>query len=411
MKSFSENIAEKNLHNKNVKFLLEKLGLVGETESFEYSIHTLLQVAPTDLAVLILGATGTGKEIFANACHKLSKRSKNPFVSVNCAAIPETLLESELFGYEKGAFTGANERRIGFFETANKGTIFLDEIGDMPLATQVKLLRILESGEFSRLGSSDVRKVDVRIIAATNHNLEKDVLHGTFRQDLYYRLNTVKILLPSLKDRIDDIPLLFEYFANISAETYHFTFEGIAPEALDTLKKLSWNGNIRELRNFVDKIVTLEKGKFITLPTLHKYLPPALPSKTTVFEDSESYLMSRGKQDEFKNFETALLLKALFQIESKIELLKDQNERILKVIDDIQQEIYQHPQSEYYSVQTEQSDKEILSSLQDLNLELLEKEIIILSLKKHAGNRRKAADELGISLRTLYRKLLQYNIE
>jgi transcriptional regulator with PAS, ATPase and Fis domain len=310
----------------------------------------LLQVAPTDLAVLILGPTGSGKEVFANALHKLSKRSKFPFVSVNCAAIPETLLESELFGYEKGAFTGANDKRVGFFESANKGTLFLDEIGDMALATQVKLLRILESGEFSRLGSSEIRKVDVRIIAATNHNLEKEVLHETFRQDLYYRLNTVKINLPSLKERIDDLPLLFHHFAKLTAEQYNFNFEGISTDSLETMQKLSWNGNIRELKNFTDKIVTLEKGKFITLPTLHKYLPPALPAKSEVFDDFEHHLISSKKVDEFKNFETALLLKALFQIESKIELLKEQNLRIISELAEIKNELYQSQKPSYYNV-------------------------------------------------------------
>ena len=221
MKTYSGNIVDSGLNKKNVQFLMQQLGIVGQSEAMEKAIQSLLQVAPTDLAVLILGPTGTGKEVFANAFHKLSKRSKAPFVSVNCAAIPETLLESELFGYEKGAFTGANERRVGFFESANKGTLFLDEIGEIPLATQVKLLRILETGEYSRLGSSEIHKVDVRIIAATNQNLEKDVLHGTFRQDLYYRLNTVKVTLPALKERIEDIPLLFEHFANLIAILTH----------------------------------------------------------------------------------------------------------------------------------------------------------------------------------------------
>jgi transcriptional regulator with PAS, ATPase and Fis domain len=404
-------MAEAGIHSKNVKFLLEKLGIVGDSELFEHAVQTLLQVAPTDLAVLILGSTGTGKEVFANACHKLSKRSKSPFVSVNCAAIPETLLESELFGYEKGAFTGANDRRIGFFESANKGTLFLDEIGDMALATQAKLLRILESGEFTRLGSSEIRKVDVRIIAATNHNLEKEVLHNNFRQDLYYRLNTVKILLPSLKDRIEDLPMLFDYFANLTAETYNFTFEGISADAIDTLKKLSWNGNVRELRNFADKVVTLEKGKFITLPTIHKYLPPALPSKTTVFDDTDSQLMTSRKNDEFKNFETALLLKALFQIESKIELLNEQNSRILNEIEELKQEIYQIPRNNFYSVQPDKSDDELLTSLEDLNIEKIEKELIKLALFKFNGNRKKAAEALGISIRTFYRKLQQYSLD
>lgn len=411
MKRITENINESNLRNKNVQFLLDKLGIVGQSEAMEKAVQTLLQVAPTDLAVLILGPTGTGKEVFANAFHKLSKRSKNPFVSVNCAAIPETLLESELFGYEKGAFTGANDKRIGFFESANKGTIFLDEIGDIPMSTQVKLLRILETGEYSRLGSSEIHKVDVRVIAATNHHLEKDVLHGEFRQDLFYRLNTVKVTLPPLRDRIDDIPLLFEHFANLVAENYHFTFEGISEDSLDTLQKLQWDGNIRELKNFTDKIVTLEKGKFITLPTLHKYLPPALPTKSSVYPDDNYQLITSQKIDEFKNFETALLLKALFQLESKIEHLTEQNSKILSELEEMKQDLYQTHRTNYYSVQEDKTDSEILESLDSINLEKLEYELIKFALRKYNSNRKQVADELGISVRTLYRKLNQYGLE
>lgn len=396
------------MYDNKLKYLIESLGIIGNSELLSRAIQTLIQVAPTDLAVLILGSTGTGKEVFANAFHKLSKRSKNPFVSVNCAAIPETLLESELFGYEKGAFTGANDRRIGFFESANRGTIFLDEIGDMPLPTQVKLLRVLESGEFSRLGSSEIHKVDVRILAATNHNLEKDVLHGTFRSDLFYRLNTVKIHLPALKERPEDIPILFEHFANQIAEQYHFTFQGIAADAIDTLMKLSWNGNIRELKNFTDKIVTLEKGNYITLPILHKYMPPALSTKTTVFDDIENHLISTKKSDDFKSFESALLLKALFQLENKIEFLKDQNEKILSEIDELKQEFYQVQRNDFYTIQEEKTDEELISSLTSLNLEELEKTIIKHLLKKLNGNRKLVAKELGISERTLYRKLQNY---
>lgn len=411
MKTYSGNIIESGLNQKNVQILMQQLGIVGQSEAMEKAIQSLLQVAPTDLAVLILGPTGTGKEVFANAFHKLSKRSKAPFVSVNCAAIPETLLESELFGYEKGAFTGANERRVGFFESANKGTLFLDEIGEIPLATQVKLLRILETGEYSRLGSSEIHKVDVRIIAATNQNLERDVLHGNFRQDLYYRLNTVKVTLPALKDRIEDIPLLFEHFANLITRTYNFRFEGISPDAVETMQKLNWDGNIRELKNFTDKIVTLEKGKYITLPTLHKYLPPALPTKSTMFDEENFHLMAGQKIDEIRNFETALLLKAMFQLETKIEFLKEQNHKILTELEELKQEYYQSGRSDYFSVQEEKSMPEIIDSFEDLKIENVEYELIKSALKKNNSNRKKAAVELGISLRTLYRKLKQYNLE
>lgn len=388
-----------------------QLGIIGNSDILNQTVDELIQIAPTDLTVLILGETGTGKEVFANAIHKLSKRSKYPFLSVNCAAIPETLLESELFGYEKGAFTGAQDRRLGFFETANKGTLLLDEIGEMPLSIQVKLLRILESGEFSRLGSSEVRKVDVRIFAATNRNLEIEVQKGTFRQDLYYRLNSVKLVLPSLKDRREDIPVLFDYFANRAAEINKFKYEGIADEAINLLKKMEWQGNVRELKNFTEKVVTLERGKFITLPILQKYLHAALPMKSAVFQEQEHNLIPIKQNENYKDFEITLLLKALFQIETKIEALKTQNDKIIEEIENLKQDVYQIQSGNYYSVEDVNSDKDWLENLQTLNVEEVEKQLIKYALSKNKGNRKLAAQDLGFSLRTLYRKLSYYNIE
>lgn len=388
-----------------------QLGIIGNSDILNQTVDELIQIAPTDLTVLILGETGTGKEVFANAIHKLSKRAKYPFLSVNCAAIPETLLESELFGYEKGAFTGAQDRRLGFFETANKGTLLLDEIGEMPLSIQVKLLRILESGEFSRLGSSEVRKVDVRIIAATNRNLEIEVQKGAFRQDLYYRLNSVKIVLPSLKDRREDIPILFDYFANRAAEINKLKYEGIADEAINLLKKMEWQGNVRELKNFTEKVVTLERGKFITLPILQKYLPAALPMKSAVFQEQEHNLIPVKQTENYKEFEITLLLKALFQIETKIEALKTQNDKIIEEIENLKQDVYQIQSGNYYSVEDVISDKDWLENLQTLNVEEVEKQLIKYALSKNKGNRKLAAQDLGFSLRTLYRKLNYYNIE
>jgi transcriptional regulator with PAS, ATPase and Fis domain len=388
-----------------------QLGIIGISDLLNQTVEALIQVAPTDLNVLILGETGTGKEVFANAIHKLSKRAKFPFLSVNCAAIPETLLESELFGYEKGAFTGAQDRRLGFFEAANKGTLLLDEIGEMPLSIQVKLLRILESGEFSKLGSSEVRKVDVRIIAATNRNLENEVNKGNFRQDLYYRLNSVKLELPSLKQRKEDIPVLFDYFANRIAEINKFKYEGIATDAINLLINLEWQGNVRELKNFTEKVVTLERGKFITLSILQKYLPTALPVKSAVFDEKENNLIPLKQHDNFKDFEITLLLKALFQIESKIELLKSQNDKIIFELDNLKQEVYQLQSGNYYSVEDVPTDKDWFENLQSLNIEEIEKQLIKYALLKNNGNRKLAAKDLGFSLRTLYRKLNYYNIE
>jgi transcriptional regulator with PAS, ATPase and Fis domain len=389
--------------------IAEKLGIIGQSEPLMQAVETVFDVAPTDLTVLITGETGTGKEIFARSIHKLSHRNKGPYLSLNCAAIPETLLEAELFGYEKGAFTGASDRRIGFFESANKGTLFLDEIGDMPLQTQVKVLRFLESREFSRLGSSEVHTVDVRIITATNKNLEKEIQEGRFREDLFYRLNSVRVHLPPLRERKEDIPLLFDYFAKQIAQHYGFEYAGISPDAIEVLKNLTWQGNIRELRNFTEKIITLEKDNFITLPILQKYLPPALPKDSALFTQKEQNLIALPKQDEPKNFESALLLKVLFEIENSLTELKNQNSQLFAKLEKIEEQIINNPQNQYYNLQ-EIDEEDVNESQNIINIEKNEKKLIEEALKKYKHNRKQAAAALGISLRTLYRKIDQYNI-
>jgi len=389
--------------------IAEKLGIIGQSEPLMQAVETVFDVAPTDLTVLITGETGTGKEIFARSIHKLSHRNKGPYLSLNCAAIPETLLEAELFGYEKGAFTGASDRRIGFFESANKGTLFLDEIGDMPLQTQVKVLRFLESREFSRLGSSEVHTVDVRIITATNKNLEKEIQEGRFREDLFYRLNSVRVHLPPLRERKEDIPLLFDYFAKQIAQHYGFEYAGISPDAIEVLKNLTWQGNIRELRNFTEKIITLEKDNFITLPILQKYLPPALPKDSALFTQKEQNLIALPKQDEPKNFESALLLKVLFEIENSLTELKNQNSQLLAKLEKIEEQIINNPQNQYYNLQ-EIDEEDVNESQNIINIEKNEKKLIEEALKKYKHNRKQDAAALGISLRTLYRKIDQYNI-
>ena len=240
-----------------------RFGIIGNSPKMLTALEKLIQAAPTELNVLITGETGTGKEVFAKAIHGLSNRKNNPFVSVNCGAIPENLLESELFGNEKGAFTGAVEQRIGFFETAHKGTIFLDEIGEMPVSTQVKLLRVLESGEYSRLGSSAVRKVDARLVAATNRDLEKEVRRGNFRQDLFFRLKSVHIILPPLREHPADIPYLIDFFAEKVCKKLNLFYHGFDNDSLSILKSLPWPGNTRELKNLIETIITLEKGEQI----------------------------------------------------------------------------------------------------------------------------------------------------
>jgi len=389
--------------------IAEKLGIIGQSEPLMQAVETVFDVAPTDLTVLITGETGTGKEIFARSIHKLSHRNKGPYLSLNCAAIPEILLEAELFGYEKGAFTGASDRRIGFFESANKGTLFLDEIGDMPLQTQVKVLRFLESREFSRLGSSEVHTVDVRIITATNKNLEKEIQEGRFREDLFYRLNSVRVHLPPLRERKEDIPLLFDYFAKQIAQHYGFEYAGISPDAIEVLKNLTWQGNIRELRNFTEKIITLEKDNFITLPILQKYLPPALPKDSALFTQKEQNLIALPKQDEPKNFESALLLKVLFEIENSLTELKNQNLQLYTKLEEIEGHIINNPQNQYYNLQ-EIDEEDINESQNIVNIEKNERKLIEEALKKYKHNRKQAAAALGISLRTLYRKIDQYNI-
>ena len=390
--------------------LAEKLGIIGRSESLMQAVETVFDIAPTDLTVLITGETGTGKEIFARSIHKLSHRNKGPYLSLNCAAIPETLLEAELFGYEKGAFTGASDRRIGFFESANKGTLFLDEIGDMPMQTQVKVLRFLESREFSRLGSSEVHNVDVRIITATNKHLEKEIKEERFREDLFYRLNSVRIHLPPLKERKEDIPILFEYFAQQIAQHYGFDYKGISNDAVEVIQNLPWQGNIRELRNFAEKVITLEKDHFITLPVLQKYLPPALPADSAIFTRNEQNLMLVPKQDEPKNFESALLLKVLFEIENSLNDLKSQNSKLFSELEKIKQELINIPRNQYYDVsEIEEEDLKDTDSI--INIAKNEKRLVEDALKRYKNNRKKAADALGISLRTLYRKIDQYNIK
>ena len=398
-------------HRKTIKsnFDLGQLGLVGKSQSIKSAINQLLEVAPTDLSVLITGETGTGKEVFANAIHRLSLRYKEPFVSVNCAAIPENLLESELFGYEKGAFTGAVERRIGFFESAHKGTIFLDEIGEMPISLQVKLLRILETGQFSRLGSSEIRKVDVRVITATNRVLESEVVRGNFRQDLFYRLNSYRIHLPALRERVEDIPVLFEYFAQKIAEQYKFEFKGISQAALEILKSLQWRGNVRELKHFTEKIVTLEHGEYITPDIVHKYLPPALPESSILFDNSNSQIVHIPKSEEFREISSTLIVKALLQIESKIEFLKSQQERIYEEIKTLKERINSIQENNYYSVEEVNDSISILGD-EIPKIEQMEQQMIIKAIKQCNGNKTRAAKLLGVSLRTLYRKINRYNL-
>jgi DNA-binding NtrC family response regulator len=393
--------------DKNLNTLLQlKYGLVGISSEMMRVKRKLMQVAPTDLTVLITGETGTGKEVFANAIHGLSTRKKYPFVSVNCSAIPENLLESELFGNERGAFTGAVEQRKGFFEVADKGTIFLDEIGEMPVGLQAKLLRVLESGQFSRLGSSDIHKIDARIIAATNRNLEEEVKKGNFRQDLFFRLKNVQLHLPSLRDHIEDIPFLVDYFAKKVCDKIGINFQGLSFDAETLLKALPWNGNVRELKNMIETMITLEKAEYITPETLRRYIPQGLPPADTKPLAADVSLMPYETFEEPKKFELELIFRTLLELKHDTEGIKRAMNALNAKIDSIKENVADMGSSN----SKKYSSYEIYDENEELNLEQKEKELILKALKKYHNNRRLAAESLGISERTLYRKLAEHNL-
>ncbi|GBD04803.1 Nitrogen assimilation regulatory protein [bacterium HR20] len=374
-----------------------RYGIVGQSPLIIEAIEQLLQVAPTDLTVLITGETGTGKDVFARAIHGLSPRRKAPFISVNCGAIPETLLESELFGHEKGAFTGAVEQRKGFFEVANTGTIFLDEIGEMPIGTQVKLLRVLESGEFTRLGSTQVIKVDVRIIAATNRDLAYEVRQGSFREDLYYRLKAVHLHLPPLRKRPEDIPLLVEYFGNNVADRLGITFEGIDDDALAILMQHSWRGNVRELRNLVETLVTIGHGKRITAEQVERYL-----QRDQELEPSRALVLHRtaATQASEQPLDLALVYHTLLQMQAEMSAVRQAIAALAERLAQLQQRL-----------PLQQQEDDVFSrDPDDFRLDEMERRLIVAALKRFNGSRRSAARALGISERTLYRKLHEYNL-
>lgn len=384
-----------------IDFLKIKFGIVGFNGPMADAIHSLIQSAPTDLSVLITGETGTGKEVFANAIHGLSKRKNKPFVSVNCGAIPETLLESELFGHEKGAYTSADSSRKGFFETADKGTIFLDEIGEMPYGTQVKLLRILESGEFSRLGSSELKKVDVRIIAATNRNLELEVQKNNFRQDLFYRLKNVHIQLPSLNEHIEDIPILLDYFIEKISKKLSITAYPIDRDTVELLKMQNWIGNVREFKNLIETMITLEKTSDITPKILRKYLTPALPPATEFAQNPNVPVRIKDNHES----ELSLIFRTLLELQNNLNEVKHIVVETRKELRDLADEV-DKMQYEYKVIE----DKEIdVSSFDNMTFDEIEKIIIQNVIDKFDGNRRKAAQSLGINERTLYRKLSRWD--
>ncbi|MFA6653018.1 MAG: sigma-54 dependent transcriptional regulator [Candidatus Delongbacteria bacterium] len=362
-------------------------GIIGYSEKISEVVAIAKTVAPTGLSVLISGESGTGKEIFAQLIHDLSDRKNNKFIPINCGAIPEGLIENELFGHEKGSFTSANDKSKGYFEMADRGTIFLDEIGELPLSSQVKLLRVLENGTFMKVGGSTNVKVDVRVIAATNKNLPKMVSKSSFREDLFFRLKAVTLQLPSLKERLVDIPLFLMKFSADSAKKYRRDQLIFDKDALSEIMNHHWKGNIRELKNFIDMLTVMETGKTVSGEIIRKYL------KT---EHTASYLPMLIHDEPQKD--TDLIFKTLLEIKSDLNLIK---KFILETYSSKQPQIHYRDEI-----------KEIIDPEREIvpTEELSEKDEIIMTLKKHWGNRRKAAEELNLSERTLYRKIEKYGI-
>jgi len=368
----------------------EDLNIIGNSEKMREVIEQVMSVAPTNISVLVTGESGVGKEVIAKAIHQLSPRKDRQMISFNCGAIPEGLLESELFGHEKGAFTGAISTKKGYFELADGGTIFLDEIGETPIQTQVKLLRVLESGEFMRVGSGELRRVDVRVIAATNRELGEMVRSKYFRKDLYYRLKAVTIYVPPLRERREDIPLLLDHFVQQAMENNKIQFEGFSEEALAIIKSYNWMGNIRELKNFVDSIVILSAGKKVTAELVREHL-----MGYEEISDGSSLLPVHVKTD-VDQAERELIYKALLSLGVEI---RDMKQILLNMNQNINHQV----------MQGEVEDVTYGEEIQPMDE--VEKQMIKKALIKYHGNKRKAAQALQISERTLYRKLKDYDLQ
>jgi transcriptional regulator with PAS, ATPase and Fis domain len=407
-----------------VQKVKQRFGIIGNHPALNRAIDIALQVAPTDLSVLIGGESGTGKEFFPKIIHQFSSRKHGTYIAVNCGAIPEGTIDSELFGHEKGAFTGATDSRKGYFEVASGGTIFLDEVAELPLSTQVRLLRVLETGEFIRVGSSNVQKTDVRVIAATNINIIKAIQENKFREDLYYRLNTVPISVPSLRERREDIHLLFRKFANDFAEINRMPPVTLTEEAQDILAGYRWPGNIRQLKNITEQISIIESDREIDADGLRRYLPDYQPVKLpAVYE--------KPVNEQVFNNEREILYKILFDMKSDMHDLKqlvaeimdkgnvsaDLHENNARIIEKLYPSAAEpdlpqsQPQGHFNNAERPaiQDTEEIIE--ESLSLEDKEVELIKKALEKHRGKRKYAAEELGISERTLYRKIKEHNLE
>ncbi len=400
----------------------QRFAIIGNSVLLNRAIEIAQKVAPTDLSVLITGESGVGKEAFSKIIHQLSVRKHEKFIALNCGAIPEGTIDSELFGHVKGSFTGATDNRKGYFETANGGTIFLDEIGEMPIGTQARLLRVLESGEFIPVGDSKVRKTDVRIVAATNKNLVERVRQGKFREDLYFRLNTVPISVPSLRERGSDIELLFRKFVTDFSETYHTKPVMLTQDAIQVLLAYRWPGNVRQLKNVAEQISVLSKEDMITSRELRRFLPdqenslavreePSISEREILYKmlfemkqdlnNIRKYLWNNGHQEFFKEDESSQPVYTDFPADYQLPAPQIALPKQIEPVNSTETVLLDDDTSYYEEDSFEES----------LSIADMEKELIIKALKKHSGIRKKAALDLGISERTLYRKLKEYEIE
>ena len=383
----------------------QRFGIIGNDRKLERAIDVALQVAPTDISILVVGESGTGKENIPKIIHQNSKRKHNPYIAVNCGAIPEGTIDSELFGHEKGSFTGAHDSRKGYFEAADEGTIFLDEVGELPMASQARLLRVLENGEILKVGSSKAYTTDVRIIAATNVNLPQAVKEGKFREDLFYRLNTISINLPPLRDRGNDIHLLFRKFAADFADQYNTPPVKITDDAVEILKNYNWPGNIRQLMNFVAQLSVMEEERMITSSRLQEQLPNISTSGLVKFEDKNKSDLS----------EREILYKVLFDMKRDLSELKKitfeliQKEGNTEIMQSVNPRIF-NENDENNFVLNQQNEPKTIEVEESLSLFEQEKRLVEKSLLKHKGKRKDAAAELGISERTLYRKLKEFGL-
>ena len=413
----------------SLQALKQRFEIIGNSVGLNRALEKAMQVAPTDISVLITGESGVGKEVIPKIAHQLSHRKHSKFIAVNCGAIPEGTIDSELFGHEKGAFTGATQTRAGYFEVADGGTIFLDEVGELPLTTQVRLLRVLENGEFIKVGSSKVQKTNVRIVAATNVNMQEAIKKNKFREDLYYRLSTVEINLPPLRKRPEDIHLLFRKFCSDFAQKYSMPTIKLDEEAVAVLTNYRWDGNIRQLKNIAEQLSVLEENRMIKKDVLMDYLP-------NLGDNLPAIISEKSEKSEFNN-EREILYKVLFDMKgdlndlkkltlelmqtSNISEFKKNNEKLINKV--YQNENYSSEKDiEIVNVENNKSIEENkdfedkfdyiqeVKAIESLSIQEKELELIKKSLEKHAGKRKLAAEELGISERTLYRKIKQFDL-